>query len=92
MTNSFWQCKPGTLQEESSTEPTHATQLDKILSRLKSYLREKQVAGEETGETPGTPTEESSSLRVGQGGGTEYTECWPCPLFDILLNKYYPAG
>jgi hypothetical protein len=20
------------------------------------------------------------------------TECWPCPLFDILLNKYYPAG
>jgi hypothetical protein len=23
---------------------------------------------------------------------TEYTECWPCPLFDILLNKYYPAG
>jgi hypothetical protein len=83
------------LQEESSTEPTHATQLDqldKILSRLKSSLREKQVAGEETGETPGTPTEESCSQRVGQGGGTEYTECWPCPLFDILLNKYYPAG
>ncbi len=29
------------------------------------------------------------------GGGTEYTEyteCWPCPLFDILLNKYFPAG
>jgi hypothetical protein len=23
---------------------------------------------------------------------TEYTECWPCPLFDILLNKFYPAG
>jgi hypothetical protein len=23
---------------------------------------------------------------------TEYTECWPCPLFDILLNKYFPAG
>jgi hypothetical protein len=23
---------------------------------------------------------------------TEYTECWPCPLFDILLNKYIPAG
>ncbi len=23
---------------------------------------------------------------------TQYTECWPCPLFDILLNKYYPAG
>ncbi len=20
------------------------------------------------------------------------TECWPCPLFDILLNKYFPAG
>jgi hypothetical protein len=19
---------------------------------------------------------------------TEYTECWPCPLFNILLNKY----
>jgi hypothetical protein len=23
---------------------------------------------------------------------SEYTECWPCLLFDILLNKYYPAG
>ncbi len=23
---------------------------------------------------------------------TEYTEWWPCPLFDILLNKYFPAG
>ncbi len=23
---------------------------------------------------------------------TEYTECWPCPLFYILLNKYFPAG
>jgi hypothetical protein len=23
---------------------------------------------------------------------TEYTECWPCPLFDIFLNKYFPAG
>jgi hypothetical protein len=23
---------------------------------------------------------------------TEYTEWWPCPLFDILLNKSYPAG
>jgi hypothetical protein len=23
---------------------------------------------------------------------TEYSECWPCPLFDILLNKYFPAG
>jgi hypothetical protein len=23
---------------------------------------------------------------------TEYTERWPCPLFDILLNKYVPAG
>jgi hypothetical protein len=23
---------------------------------------------------------------------TEYTECWPCPLFDILFNKYNPAG
>jgi hypothetical protein len=23
---------------------------------------------------------------------TEYTECWPCPLFDILLKKYFPAG
>ncbi len=22
----------------------------------------------------------------------EYTECWPCPLFYILLNKYCPAG
>jgi hypothetical protein len=20
------------------------------------------------------------------------TEFWPCPLFDILLDKYYPAG
>jgi hypothetical protein len=20
---------------------------------------------------------------------TEYTECWPCPLFDTLLNKYF---
>ncbi len=20
--------------------------------------------------------------------GTEYTECWPCPLFDNLLSKY----
>jgi hypothetical protein len=20
---------------------------------------------------------------------TEYTECWPCPLFDILLEKYF---
>jgi hypothetical protein len=18
-------------------------------------------------------------------------ECWPCPPFDLLLNKYYPA-
>jgi hypothetical protein len=25
-------------------------------------------------------------------GTTEYTECWPCTLFDILLNKYVPAG
>ncbi len=23
---------------------------------------------------------------------TEYTECWPCTLFDILFNKYFPAG
>ncbi len=23
---------------------------------------------------------------------TEYTECLPSPLFDILLSKYYPAG
>jgi hypothetical protein len=23
---------------------------------------------------------------------TEYTECWPCPLFDILLKRYYSAG
>jgi hypothetical protein len=23
---------------------------------------------------------------------TEYTECWPCPLFDILHNKYFPGG
>jgi hypothetical protein len=23
---------------------------------------------------------------------TEYTECWPCLLFYILLNKYFPAG
>jgi hypothetical protein len=23
---------------------------------------------------------------------TESTECWPCPLFDILLKKYFPAG
>ncbi len=22
----------------------------------------------------------------------EYIECWPCPPFNILLNKYYPAG
>jgi hypothetical protein len=26
------------------------------------------------------------------GQTTEYTECWPCPLFDIVLNKYCPAG
>ncbi len=25
-------------------------------------------------------------------GTTEYTECWPCTIFDILLNKYFPAG
>ncbi len=25
-------------------------------------------------------------------GVTEYTECWPYSLFDILLNKYYPTG
>jgi hypothetical protein len=23
---------------------------------------------------------------------TEYTECWPGQLFDILYNKYFPAG
>ncbi len=23
---------------------------------------------------------------------TEYTECWPGTLFDILLIKYFPAG
>jgi hypothetical protein len=23
---------------------------------------------------------------------TEYTECWPCPLFDILLNEYFPLA
>jgi hypothetical protein len=23
---------------------------------------------------------------------TGYKECWPCPLFNILLNQYYPAG
>jgi hypothetical protein len=23
---------------------------------------------------------------------TEYTECWPCPPFDIMLNNYVPAG
>jgi hypothetical protein len=22
----------------------------------------------------------------------KYTECWPCLRFDILFNKYYPAG
>jgi hypothetical protein len=31
-------------------------------------------------------------LRGGCVGGTEYTEYWPCLLFDILLNKYFPAG
>jgi hypothetical protein len=25
-------------------------------------------------------------------GTIEYTECWPCPLFDILINKYFRAG
>ncbi len=31
---------------------------------------------------------------IGQVAGepTECTECWPCLLFDILLNKYFPAG
>jgi hypothetical protein len=23
---------------------------------------------------------------------TEYTECWPCSLYDILFNKHFPAG
>jgi hypothetical protein len=23
---------------------------------------------------------------------TEHTECWPGQLFDILYNKYFPAG
>jgi hypothetical protein len=23
---------------------------------------------------------------------TEHTECWLSTLFDILLNKYFPAG
>jgi hypothetical protein len=32
------------------------------------------------------------TVHVGTGRTTEYTECWPCPLFDILLNKYFPAG
>ncbi len=22
----------------------------------------------------------------------KYIECWPCPPFDTLLNKYFPAG
>jgi hypothetical protein len=22
----------------------------------------------------------------------KYIECWPCPAFNILLNKYFPAG
>jgi hypothetical protein len=26
------------------------------------------------------------------GFPSEYTELRPCPLFDILLDKYYPAG
>ncbi len=24
--------------------------------------------------------------------GVRSIECWPCLLFDILLNKYFPAG
>jgi hypothetical protein len=23
---------------------------------------------------------------------TEYTERWPCPLFDILLDKHFPLA
>ncbi len=34
---------------------------------------------------------------VEEGGGeaenqeAKFIECWPCPPFDILLNKYFPA-
>ncbi len=27
-----------------------------------------------------------------RGWPTEYTECWTCPLFDILLKMYFHAG
>jgi hypothetical protein len=27
-----------------------------------------------------------------RGWPTEYTECWPCPPFDILLNEYFRTG
>ncbi len=37
----------------------------------------------------GVTTVEGGATR---GTTTEYTECWPCPLFDISLNKYFPAG
>jgi hypothetical protein len=40
----------------------------------------------------GVTTVEGGATRVTRGMTTEYTECWPCPLFDISLNKYFPAG
>jgi hypothetical protein len=42
----------------------------------------------------GTENISADSIRVQYWSDvpTEYTECWPCPLFDILLNKYFPAG
>ncbi len=29
---------------------------------------------------------------IGKGTVTECTECWPCPLFDILFNEYFRAA
>ncbi len=53
------------------------------------------VGGPHPAHSPARLCLHSKGGRVGGGvipHETTYIECLPCPLFDILLNKYFPAG
>jgi hypothetical protein len=59
--------------------------LNYCLAVLRRWIEEKKNSGL-------NPVPLSLVCRLLTTKSTEYTECWPCQLFDIFLNKYFPAG
>ncbi len=81
--------------------PTARGQMLNIAAELGSTSERKRklastVRPEAAAELPPHPFQKHPQPQTGpplaMDGPTEYTECWPCPLFDILLNKYFPAA